>query len=244
MTLLRTICVSPRSLKYLWKPRVRYLLRYRDLWVPLAALCPLWNWTPCAGKHLCHITDCFMDLSKHHRNTLLVLKPHQHAHLPGPPLSENPVDPEIFESHFDCMLLKKPLGQICTFYSSQTTSSPFSKTCLSIISKPVIHTWLFLQHLYIGAAQHLLELDQALQCCLKSFIGLPPLRPHPVVPIVRVTSDWLIMGTRCIFQRTPQPSISPRVTPFLSWLTKKTQRSSIFYDFQEIISQFITPSPP
>ena len=38
---VRTICVSYRSLKYLWKPRVRYLLRYRDLWVPLAIGCAL-----------------------------------------------------------------------------------------------------------------------------------------------------------------------------------------------------------
>ena len=48
---------------------VRYLLRYRDLWRHWAR--PLWNWAPCAGKQLGHITDCFMDSFKRHRNRIL-----------------------------------------------------------------------------------------------------------------------------------------------------------------------------
>ena len=72
---------------------------------------PLWNWAPCAGKQLCHITDCFMGSFKQHRNILLTLSPLLFRHsdrkhnwqtiigtlLISSPFSENPVDPKIFD---------------------------------------------------------------------------------------------------------------------------------------------------
>ena len=89
-----------------------------------------------------HITDCFMDSSRHHGNILLA---------PNPPFSEDPDDPKYLNHIFFDWMLKQKCGQICTFCSCQTSPSPpsLSKTCLSIISKPVTYTcWLFLQTTY------------------------------------------------------------------------------------------------
>ena len=62
-----------------------------------------------------HITDCFMDSSRHHGNILLA---------PNPPFSEDPDDPEYLNHIFFDWMLKQKCGQICTFCSCQTSPSP------------------------------------------------------------------------------------------------------------------------
>ena len=93
---------------------------------------PLWNWAPCAGKQLCHITDCFMGSLKQHRNILLALSPllfrqnTQSTNHNRNTFNHLPLLIQLIRKYLTNILIGW-WSQICTFYSRQTSSSPYPK---------------------------------------------------------------------------------------------------------------------
>ena len=136
--------MSHWTLKYLWKPSQifvaisRFMAPIGSHWVALPAV---------ELNALCRKTP------RPHNWLLYGLfpAPWKHTFSSEPPFSEDPDDPKYLNHIFFDWMLKQKCGQICTFCSCQTSPSPpsLSKTCLSIISKPVTYTcWLFLQTTY------------------------------------------------------------------------------------------------
>ena len=100
------------------------------------------------------------------------------AHISSP-LSENPVDPEIFEQHFDWML---NWSQICTFYSRvklhhRPPSPPLQNVPQHNLQASPRHLALF-ANLYSGCTTSF-SLSRSVATLVKNFIGLPLSVPRP-----------------------------------------------------------------
>ena len=217
MTLLRTICVSHGSLKYLWKLCQIFVAISRFM----APIGPHW-----VALHAVELNALFRKTPRPHNWLLYGLfpAPWKHTFSSEPPFLRRSRWSRIFESHLfwlDAKAKMRPNLHVLLV-------SNFTVPSLSFQNVP--------QHNLEASHLHLLALF-ANNICFSFFICFnicfswivaamlwlkrPPLiiRSDPDVwpqqSIVRVTSHWAIMGTRCmeLFQRTDGHSIKPGVTP-------------------------------